>query len=274
MSVFDSLIQKVFFRGVRGEPNSRWMRKAASQGKFSKFFVLRNGKRIVCYSIAPDLAVPPSAIDPIVLFSHPISRKAKYFFSDTDRSSAYLKKGLTVFSFDYNGFGESDVIDLYYWRDVETVLAYVKNQYPGRRVLLHGASFGAFHIIRALNNLPENSRVILENVNKSLLSYWQRWPVTSFLVRLLMWMRVRPILEMNVQESVRNFARPDLHIHFIACEKDDFTTLAEMRDLYHDLATENKSFTVFEGAGHLAAPTRNPTLYQSALFLEVDDYAQ
>lgn len=274
MSFIDSLVQKVFFKGIRGSPNERWVRRAASQGEFSKSFVLRNNKKIAYYSIVPRLGQPMDNNDPIVLFSHPISRKAKYFFSETDRSLAYLKKGLTVFAFDYNGFGESDSIDLYYWRDVVAVVNFLKSQFPERRILLHGASFGAFHIIRALDCLPQQSSAILENVNKSLISYWRRWPLTAFLVRLLMLMRIRSIMDMDVRSIARKFARPDLHIHFIACEKDDFTTLAEMQDLYHDLATDNKSFTVFDGVGHLAAPSKDPVLYQSALFVETRDYAQ
>lgn len=274
MFFIDSVVQKIFFKGVRCAPNDKWECEAASQGEFSKFTVFRKKKKIACYSIVPRQAQSVDKNDPIVLFSHPISRKAKYFFTYTDRSLVYLKRGLTVFAFDYNGFGESDSIDLYYWRDVVAVLTFLKGQFPERRILLHGASFGAFHIIRALDHLPLRSSVVLENVNKSLISYWQRWPLAAFLVRLMTLVRVRPIVDMNVRSIVRRFARPDLHIHFIACENDDLTTVAEMRDLYRDLATNNKSFTIFDGAGHLAALSKNPVLYQSALFVEAHDYAQ
>lgn len=268
MSIIDSFLQNIFFKRVRGAPNKRWVSRASSQGEFSKFTVERNKKKISCCSIVPKRNQPEDCTDPIVVLSHPISRKAKYFFSETERSSVYLSKGLRVFAFDYNGFGESDSIDLYYWQDVVTVLNAIKIRFPGRRIILHGASFGAFHIIRALDYLPANSTVILENVNKSLLSYWRRWPLTAFLVRLLMLMRFRPIMEMDVRSVAQNFDRPDLHIRFIACEKDDFTTLEEMRELYCALATVNKSFTVFDGAAHLAAPSKDPLLYQSALFVQ------
>lgn len=274
MSFFSASIQNIFFKRVKGPPNKRWVMRASSQGYFEAFTVSRNKKNISCYSIIPCQKRASGSEDPLVVFSHPISRKGKYFFSETGRSQVYLNQGLQVFAFDYNGFGESDSIDLYYWRDVAAVLEVIKTRFPGRRIILHGASFGAFHIIRALNYLPSNSTVILENVNKSLMSYWRRWPLTAFMVRLMMLMKVRPILEMDVRGIVKNFDRPDLHVHFIACEKDDFTTLEEMRDLYCALATANKSFTVFDGAGHLAAPTKDPRLYQSALFVEAHNYAQ
>jgi predicted alpha/beta-fold hydrolase len=266
LSYLTSLIQKAFFKNMKTEPNSRWVKRAESQGGYAKFHVHRQGKKIACYSLSPKQNFSADENSPIVIFSHPISRKAKFFFSDTERSLAYLNKGWTVFAFDYNGFGESEVIDLYYWQDVVAVLNYLKAQFPNRKMVLHGASFGAFHIIRAMEHLPQNSSVILENVNKSLLSYWQRWPLTSFLVKILLLARVRPVLDMNVRSVVKSFARPDLHIQFIACEDDDLTTLAEMRELYEDLATTNKTFTVFAGAGHLAAPAKDPHLYETALF--------
>ncbi|MCR6651534.1 MAG: hypothetical protein NVV73_08600 [Cellvibrionaceae bacterium] len=265
MAFLTSLIQKAFFKGVRSEPNSRWLRRAASQGDYSKFYIFREKKKIACYSLGPkdNLA---NEDEPIVLFSHPISKKAKFFFTDTERSLPYLNKGWVVFAFDYNGFGESDVIDLYYWKDVVAVLDYLKVQFPNRKIVLHGASFGAFHIIRAMEHLPPNSSVVLENVNKSLLSYWQRWPLTAILVRILLLIRARPVLDMNVRQVIKSFARPDMHVQFIACEDDALTTQVEMRELYEDLATTNKTFTVFAGAGHLAAPAKDPGLYQIALF--------
>lgn len=142
----------------------------------------------------------------------------------------------------------------------------MKQHYPHKKIVLHGASFGAFHIIRALEFLPQGSEVVLENVNKSLLSYWRKWPGTHRLVKLLEFLRLRAVRDMDVQSVVRGFDRPDLHIQFIACEEDLLTTPHEMRELYEELATDNKSFTVFEGAGHLAALSKDPALYQAALF--------
>lgn len=262
------MLQRVFFKSTNADPNPRWRMRARILGSYQEFEVRRRGGALACFVIHPDkcdktISAPDAGI---VIFSHPISRKNKFFFSDSGRASAYLERGFSVLAFDYNGFGESDSIDLFYWRDVVTVIEYVKQNYPQQHVVLHGTSFGAFHIIRALEHLPQGAEVVLENVNKSLLSYWRRWPLTGSLVKILELLRLRAIRDMDVQSVVRGFRRADLHVQFIACEEDALTTPSEMRELYEQLATENKSFTVFDGAGHLAAPSRDPVLYQTALF--------
>lgn len=271
MNILSSIMQKIFFRHVKAKPNRRWKERAKSLGAFHPFNLSRSGKKLSCYQIIPKNPVSEDGqgIDignRLVIFSHPISRKGKYFFSDSERAQTYLQRGFSVIAFDYNGFGESDSIDLFYWRDVAAVIDYAKKNFPGYEIVLHGTSFGAFHIVRALEYLPYGAEVVLENVNKSLLNYWRRWPTTGLLVRVLELLRIKAIQEMDVQSVVRKFQRQDLHIQFIACENDHLTTLAEMRELFEQLATENKSFAVFTGAGHLAAPGKDPALYQTVLF--------
>lgn len=261
------LIQKLFFKDIQVCPKPIWLKRAQKLGSLKIGEVTRKGGTLKYILIQPTDHETQACdqTDKIVILSHPISRKGKYFFTDSGRAKTYLDNGYSVLAFDYNGFGESDRIDLFYWQDVAAIIEHVKNHFPEKRISLHGASFGAFHIIRALKHLPQNASVTLENVNKSLLDYWKKWPITGFLVRFLELVKFKAIQEMDIQEVFRSFERGDLHIQFIACEEDDITTLAEMRELYSVLASNNKSFTVIEGAKHLAAPAKNPALYQSAL---------
>lgn len=259
------LMQKLFFKNMRGLPNPAWVRRAKSLGQFKTFEVFRAGKVLALYIIQPQVArsVEPS---PVVIFSHPITRKGKYFYTESGRAQRYLQQGYAVVAFDYNGFGESESHDLYYWQDVVAIINKVESIFPGSPVVLHGASFGAFHIIKALDYLPANTRVVLENVNRSLYSYWQRWFLLAMLVRLLQVCQIKAVKDMDVANCARSFSRSDIFLQFIACELDQFTTVDEMRLLYKLFVTENKTFTVFSGAGHLAAPKHNSDLYQSTLF--------
>lgn len=262
------VLQKLFFKGMKVRPNPAWRRRASSLGRTSQLSIVRQGKNISCVFIEPSLAASPDICqsDSVVILSHPITRKGKYFFTDTGRAKAYLDRGVSILAFDYNGFGESDHIDLFYWQDVVSVIEHAKAAFPNKKIILHGTSFGAFHIIRALNTLPSAADVILENVNKSLISYWQKWLLAGSLVKLLQFLNLRAIKDMEVQTVLRQFERTDLHVQFIACETDQITTLEEMRELYEILSSNNKTFTIFKGAGHLAAPNNNPELYQLTLF--------
>jgi uncharacterized protein len=268
VNYFSVTIQKIFFKGLQVAPNRLWVKRAEKLGAFEQFDVLRDGARVRCILISPTLSYDENRAntDAVVILSHPLTRKAKYFFTESGRAKTYLDRGCHVIAFDYNGFGESDRIDLFYWRDVAAIIEYAQQKFPDKKIILHGASFGAFHIVRALEHLPADSRVILENVNKSLFSYWRKWPVTRMAVTAMQLLRVRSIREMDVQQSIRKLDRADLDIRFIACESDEMTTLIEMRELYSLLASTQKKFFVFDGAAHLSAPTKNPQLYASALF--------
>jgi uncharacterized protein len=265
---FSLAIQKIFFKGLQAAPNRLWISRAEKLGVFEQFYLHRDGARVRGIIISPNSnhAHDYASTDTVVILSHPITRKAKYFFTESGRAKTYLDRGCHVIAFDYNGFGESDRIDLFYWRDVAAIIEYAQQKFPDKKIILHGASFGAFHIVRALERLPANSRVILENVNKSLFSYWRKWPLTRIGVTALQLLRVRSIREMDVQQAIRKLKRADLDIRFIACESDDMTTLVEMRELYSLLTSTQKKFFVFDGATHLSAPAKNPQLYASALF--------
>ena len=52
---------------------------------------------------------------------HPITNRGKYFFTKDKRLEPYLESGYEVALLDFNGFGESERIDFYYWRDMEAV---------------------------------------------------------------------------------------------------------------------------------------------------------
>ena len=270
VSFFSVLVQKIFFAKLQVKPQKNWQFKAREIAKVDSFYLKRNGGKLAAMFLQPksDKLIDKSLFDTVVIFSHPISRKAKYFCLDASRAQLYLARGCNVLAFDYNGFGESDRIDLFYWRDAVAAIEYVQNKFPQKKIILHGVSFGAFHIIRAISSLPENSRVILENVNKSLFSYWRRWPSTRYLVILLRLARVKAIQDMDVQSFFMGLQRRDLDMRFIACEEDDLTTLNEMEELYGLVMLEQKQFFVFSKARHLSAPTSNPELYLSALFGE------
>ena len=264
------MLQNLFFKGVKTPPKRRWQMTAEKLGSIESVFLNRNDGRLKVVLISPNATTLACSCmaGSVVILAHPISKRAKYFFTESGRAEMYLRRGATVVLFDYNGFGESDRIDLYYWKDAQAVLMFVKKKYPGKQCVLHGTSFGAFHIVRASVELPIDGTLVLENVNKSLISYWKRWPVTYFCVWLLERLRVSSIRDMNVSEFVRRFERKDLTVKFIACELDTLTTHDEMEELYSVLAAPLKSFHSFPDATHLMAINKNHSLYQQVLNME------
>lgn len=259
--MLSEFIQRLFFReavGVDGALQNKWVNKAERLGSLQKGFFYHEQRRLAYIHINPSGPLSGRCI----ILCHPISKRAKYFFADVKRAKHYLDSGDQLFAFDFNGFGESPSIDLYYWKDVVAAINHVVESIKPQKILLHGASFGAFHMLRALPQLPNGSEVVVENVNKSLISYWKRWPHTRWAVMCLQLFRVKSILQMEVESFVKSFSRDDLALRFIACEHDEYTTCQEMRELYAWFNTENKHYVEFAGAKHLSAPIVDPFLYR------------
>ncbi len=262
-----SFIHRLFFPGVKIPPKLNWKTDLNNFGQVKEFSLLRDTKKITAVLVSPRNTSPIGT----VIFAHPISRKAKYFFSDGLRIKNYLNAGYRVVLFDFNGFGESDRIDLYFWKDTQAVINYVKQRFSNEPIILHGVSFGSFHVIRAIPALPQGSKIILENTNRSLYDYWKHWPHTAFVVRALeikFW-SPRFVRDMNIIEVFKELQRPDLRFLFITCSNDKFTPRNEMEELAGYLNSP-KTFLHTENTKHLEAPVIAEQEYANALlkFLE------
>lgn len=258
-----TVIHKLFFPKLKVKPKQSWKDNLAELGKVENLNILRNSKRISAVSVIN----PNQDIKGIAIFAHPISRKAKYFYADGVRISHYLNNGYRVILFDFNGFGESDYIDLYFWKDTAKVIEFAYANYPNENIVLHGISFGSFHCIRAIPTLPKNSKVVLENTNRSLLDYWKHWPHTAIAVKILQSKFVSPgfIRDMNVIDVFKDLDRSDIQYLFITCSDDKFTPRNEMEELAEYLRNE-KSFLHTQNTKHLEAPTGAESEYKQAIF--------
>jgi pimeloyl-ACP methyl ester carboxylesterase len=253
------LLQNLFFGRLKMPPRPKWVEAWSKHGQPRALEVNRDGGRLAA------LRVSTRALEPhgVVVFAHPTSRKGKHFFAEGGRAEAYLDRGYDVVAFDFNGFGESDRIDMHYWKDAATVVQHLERE--GRmRVVLHGVSFGAFHIVRASSHLPANGGLVLENVSRSLFDYWKRWPSTRWAVRVMNALRFQAAVDMDIMSFLDESSRADINTLLIACEHDKYTPAEEMRDLYGHVHGP-KSFLMVQGAEHLEAPERAPEQYQRAL---------
>ncbi len=262
--MFSKLLQRLFFpdlNQVKNASKALWRERSLKLGVIKEGTIQRGAGRLSYLHIVAESGGQSEC----VIFCHPLSKKAKYFFTESKRAKYYLQLNCSVLAFDFNGFGDSDSIDLFYWRDVLAVIEYVNKMIAPSKIILHGVSFGAFHLLRAMQYLPSGSSVVVENVNKSLSSYWSRWWYTDLLVKFLQSAGVKSIVQMDVRDVAESFSRDDIKLQFIACELDQWTTESEMRELYGWFDSQCKAFTLFDGANHLTAPKNNPVLYQQVI---------
>jgi pimeloyl-ACP methyl ester carboxylesterase len=255
----NAITQKVFFPNTKIKPNLKWEEAFSEVGSSRKVKVDRDGfsKSAVHVSIS-------ASSKGIVIFGHPISKKAKYFFTENIRAKIYKNLGYDIVAFDFNGFGELDRIDLRYWKDAQAVVNHFKKSYSDIPFVLHGVSFGAFHILRAYSDLPKESIVVLENMSRSLYDYWKRWFHTRLLVRVFEKLPIVAFQEMEVIKQLQNWKRADNKVIAIASEDDSFTPLGEMEDAISYLKNQNE-FVVLPKATHLLGPQQQCALYERTL---------
>lgn len=251
--------QKIFFPNTKVKPNPKWENSFSKLGTVKKTKIQRDGRNITAIHITK--SNQPKGV---VIFGHPISKKAKYFYGDNSRIGIYLENNFDVVTFDFNGFGESDRIDLRYWKDAQAVIIHFKQIFQNTPFVLHGVSFGAFHVLRAHNDLPKNSVVVLENMSRSLYDYWKRWAHTRTLVRIFEKLPIQAFQEMEVIEQFKNWQRSDIEVLAIANENDVFTPANEMKDALSYLKYK-KEFVLLPNATHLLGPQQQSELYAKSI---------
>ena len=255
-------LHSLFFGKAQVKQKREWLDQFERMGSVEKTILERNGGKIEILRVRPK---GKSRSDlPAVVFSHPMKRKAKSYFANDPRAEWYLKNGFECYFFDFNGFGNSERIDLFFWKDAKSVVELAKIQHPGRPIVLHGVSFGAFHQIRATSALPEGSVVILENVSRSLKDYWKRSKLTSKAVSVLSWMGPDFIEDMDVLDFLRTDKKQDIAFHFLACQNDSETPALEMETL-RDAVGPSAASVTFEKCEHLEAPSVHRKLYFKTL---------
>jgi len=111
----------------------------------------------------------------VVVLAHPYLNEAKKFFLSKGHADMYVQLGFDVVLFDFNGFGESSFVDFNYCEDVFLVANFVSSKFPNRRMIGHGISFGASHII-TYSTKAENKfcKIVVENCLDSNLSYYKK----------------------------------------------------------------------------------------------------
>ncbi len=257
--------QSLFMPGLKVKPLKRWVDELGSVAATEPFAIQRRGRHLSCLRLPAPQQLSENKHRTAIL-AHPMRRYAKYWFKEGQRIRIYHDLGYDVVLFDYNGFGESDRIDLFFWRDAEALIRHMSDDTSNDHLILHGVSFGAYHMLRALSALPIGSGVVVETANRSMLDYWGRWPGLRTILKF-QYDRGHPVLrEYDVIDALRSLNRSDLRVQFIACGEDRIASPEEMADLAECLALEvEKVLTVFQGVGHMEAPQADLDKFRSVL---------
>lgn len=113
--------------------------------------------------------------DRLVILCHPYLIEAKDFYLQSGHISMYEELGYDVMIFDFNGFGNSDDIDLDMHKDLALLSIHAKNELGYKKIYAHGISMGAAMIINCAHTETHKiDKIIVENCLDETASYFKK----------------------------------------------------------------------------------------------------
>lgn len=208
--------------------------------------------------------ISPEASGPMVILAHPYLKDAKLFFLKNGHAEAYLNIDADVIIPDFNGFGESPFVNFRFEEDLALVAQYFSSLYPGRKIIVHGVSFGASHTITyATSSQNSVQKIIIENCLDSNLSYYKKRNKKIYLLtRLLMMIYPSGNKNHNYAEGVSRLKNIK-KVLFIYNADDDLTTL-DMGKKLKEACNTTCEMVIFPGI-HLKAYKESPDRYKDTI---------
>lgn len=218
------------------------------QSTWEKTQYVKDGRRLSVLHKKPS----KSDIRGVVILCHPFRAESKDFYLQQGHADMYLEMGYHVFSFDFNGFGESPYLDYYFDDDILLVLSEIKNIYSDPQIIVHGISFGAAQLIRTLVR-PQHGihRAIIENSLTQYHHYFKKRKPAVFRLLQVMTPFFRTMsYEHNYLEKITRLV--DISkVMLIYGSQDDLTTLDMGKELQAASNTDME-FIVYDCA-HMKA---------------------
>jgi len=116
-----------------------------------------------------------SAPKGVVLLCHPFLKYGMHYFFKNGMDQSLTSHGFDVISFNFKGFGRSNIRGHAFYEDIFSATNYIKQRYPDLPIFLLGCSFGGFHLSHALaRNSKDFTSVVLDSVPCSVSVYFKQ----------------------------------------------------------------------------------------------------
>lgn len=252
--VTQNILKTIFFKR-----SQKYRCEPELEKNWSKLFIEKSDKRICVLS-----KIQEESTHPIVVLAHPYLSDAKLFFIKNGHTDTYINLGLSVVLLDFNGFGESPFVNFNFEEDIALVAEYISNNYPHRRIILHGISFGASHTI-TYSKFAHNRahKIIIENCLDSNLSYYKKRNRKIFIFTKLL-MAIYPSGNKN-HNYVKSISQlKNIEEVLLIYNNDDDLTTPQMGNKLKDACNRKNKMELFPGK-HLKALKESPDRYKDTI---------
>jgi pimeloyl-ACP methyl ester carboxylesterase len=201
-----------------------------------------------------------------LVLAHPMGKAAKGFWIAQGHADLFRNEGYDVFTFDANGFGESEATSFNYPADVLSAGLYAKNRTPHLPIGLVGASFGAGWGLCSMSSSNNPfSAAVLEGVFPTLPEFWRHYPVAHAALRASQ--LVLPSLERGMRpELAATQLKGKPKVLLVYGSADTYTPIDFGQRLQKAMATcAECKLIVLPGVTHTYALKEAPKEYQTAV---------
>ncbi|CAB9495202.1 alpha/beta hydrolase [Alteromonas macleodii] len=191
---------------------------------------------------------PSTNVKGVVLLCHPFLKYGMHYFFNSELDKALLDSGFHVVSFNFKGFGCSNIKGHAFSDDVISIAKMIEQRFPGLPIHSLGYSFGGFHLSHALakNETPFASAV-LDSVPGTVTVFFKK----GILAKAMKWISSSHLATPTGTSPIIGSLRrvENLPIKFLYGLEDEYILDTDLEEL--KLNCRNMEFASFPGCGHL-----------------------
>jgi pimeloyl-ACP methyl ester carboxylesterase len=194
----------------------------------------------------------------VVILCHPFVKYGMHYFFKNELDIELTKLGYHVVSFNFKGFGRSNIKGHAYFDDILSIGHILREKYPNLPIHLIGCSFGGFHLSHALaENNSLFTSAVLDSVPCSVNVYFKKG-ILSHAMAWLSRSKLAPITGTQpIKDSLKNVNNfPLLFLHGTTDSYLPEADIEELRALCNSI-----QFKKFEGCKHLEIIKNNRNDY-------------
>jgi pimeloyl-ACP methyl ester carboxylesterase len=235
---FSTLFIRLMFKSVHG-----WKNRIPDRA-LPFTHIGRDGS---CLEAAIGLT-PHAHVKGVVLLCHPFLKYGMHYFFNNELDKALNDQGFHVVTFNFKGFGHSNIKGHAFYEDVLSISDLIKRQFPHLPLHLLGCSFGGFQLSHALarDGSLFNS-VVLDSVPCSVTTYFKNGLLGPAMKMLSNSKIAQATGTMAVKHALSKVSK--LPIAFLYGSQDKYAPQQDIDEL--KAQCKDIVFMKFDGSDHL-----------------------
>ncbi len=156
-----------------------------------------------------------------IVLGHPMGKEAKGYYLKNGYADILRDNGYNVLVFDINGFGESEVGNFFYHKDIISAGKVAKEIFPNAPLGYLGISLGGQWATIAFAEDHNYEFAIVESAANTLEEFWVKFPLANNILKIMGFLNPRLKQKIRMIDRIKE-AHSLKKVLFIYLDKDDF----------------------------------------------------